>query len=601
MKFSHFFHSLNFFFTASRIALCSLLFLLAYSHSAYAQGTVAILHTFGDGTAANDGRMPESALLLSNDGNFYGTTYAGGTAGFGTVYKMTPAGVVTILHSFGDGTIINDGENPQAALVSGGDGSFYGTTDSGGSTHSGGATGDGTVFKITPSGDVTILHSFDDGTIVNDGRNPHTSLVLGSDGNFYGTTYAGGTAGLGTVYKMTPDGVLSILHSFGDGAVTNDGEYPVTALTLGKDGSFYGTTRSGGSNIKGGLSNAGTVFSITLQGAETILHSFLDGSVVHDGIGPDSALIEGSISHFYGVTSNGGSTAYGNVFEITVPASQMLSHTHLLWNNTSGAASLWTINPDGSHNISPTFGPYPGWSAKALSAGPDGLTHLLWTHTNGAIALWNVAPAGTFTQNTYGPFPSYAAVSLSTGTDGQSHLLWDKTDGAASLWSLNTATGAYTYANYGPFPGWTASVVASGAATTDLLWNSSSGQASGWKIAANGTRQNFEYGPYAGWGATALSVGADEGAHLLWDNLDGTTALWSVDFGSGGFTQGVYGPFGGWSACAIGTGPDGTTRVLWKNGADGQASVWSLSGGVYTHAEYGPYSGWSAVALCAGP
>ncbi|MGO8670664.1 MAG: choice-of-anchor tandem repeat GloVer-containing protein, partial [Capsulimonadaceae bacterium] len=248
----------------------------------------SVLHSFGDGSVANDGHFPHAALVLGSDGNFYGTTTEGGstvsseTTGLGTAFKVAPSGAVTILHSFGDGSTANDGEYPEAALIQGSDGNFYGTTNGGGSDDV------GAVFKMTPSGTVTTLHSFGDGSVANDGKYPEAALVQGLDGNFYGITYAGGSMDGGAVFKMTPSGAMTILHSFDDGSVANDGAYPYSALIQGSDGNFYGTTFLGGSD------GGGTAFKMTPSGAVTILHSFLDGSVTNDGANPYAGLIQGS-------------------------------------------------------------------------------------------------------------------------------------------------------------------------------------------------------------------------------------------------------------------------------------------------------------------
>jgi len=268
-------------------------------------GAVTILHSFSDGSVANDGISPQAALIQGSDGNFYGTTVIGGSADNGTVFKMTPAGAVTILHSFGDGSVPNDGANPDAALIQGADGNFYGTTEIGGAADS------GAVFTMTSAGAVTILHSFDDGSVPNDGVNPSAALIQGSDGNFYSATYSGGSTFKGTVFKMTPAGAVTILHSFGDGSVPNDGEHPDWGIILGLDGNFYGTTYAGGS------AENGTAFKMTPAGVVTILHSFNDGSTVNDGVSPAGGVIEGLDGNFYGTTQNGGSANLGVVFEMT--------------------------------------------------------------------------------------------------------------------------------------------------------------------------------------------------------------------------------------------------------------------------------------------
>jgi uncharacterized repeat protein (TIGR03803 family) len=263
-------------------------------------GVETVLHSFVGG--ATDGSLPAAALIQGSDGNFYGTTSSGGTNGYGAVFKITPPGVETLLYSFAGGT--TDGSSPAAALIQGSDGNFYGTTQAGGTGNS------GTVFKITPAGVETVLHFFAGGTT--DGGFPTAALIQGGDGNFYGTTSGSGG---GTVFKITPSGVETVFHTFA-GAPT-DGSTPSAALVLGSDGNFYGTTATGGTN------NAGTVFKITPGGVETVLHSFAGGTA--DGSRPIAALIQGNDGNFYGTTINGGiggdvnssSSGNGTLFRIT--------------------------------------------------------------------------------------------------------------------------------------------------------------------------------------------------------------------------------------------------------------------------------------------
>ena len=188
-------------------------------------GALTSLYSF---TGGNDGANPDAGLVQGSDGNFYGTTYGGGTNGYGTVFKISTNGALTSLYSFTGG---NDGANPNAGLVQGSDGNFYGTT------YSGGTNSYGTVFKISTNGALTSLYSFTGG---NDGANPDAGLVQGSDGNFYGTTAARRheTAD-GTVFKISTNGALTSLYSFTGG---NDGANPQAGLVQGSDGNFYGTT-----------------------------------------------------------------------------------------------------------------------------------------------------------------------------------------------------------------------------------------------------------------------------------------------------------------------------------------------------------------------
>ena len=263
------------------------------------------LHSFGIFT---NGANPYAGLVRGSDGNFYGTTYYGGTNGpFGTVFKISIHGELTTLHSFTGG---DDGAIPYAALVQGGDGYLYGTT------YSGGTNGQGTVFKISTNGALTGLHSFN-GT--NEGRYPQAGLVQGSDGIFYGTTSNGGTNGWGTVFKISTNGALSTLHSFpSDGDLFHDGGSPEAGLVQGSDGSLYGTTYHGGTNgwsIEGPETYGyGTVFKIGTGGALTTLYEFTGGS---DGANPEAALVLGSDGDLYGTTYGGGPYGWGTVFKIT--------------------------------------------------------------------------------------------------------------------------------------------------------------------------------------------------------------------------------------------------------------------------------------------
>jgi uncharacterized repeat protein (TIGR03803 family) len=249
------------------------------------------------------------------DGNLYGVTYGGGnvepqcstslsSGGCGTVFKVTPAGVLTTLHAFCAQSGCTDGINPNGLAV-GTDGNFYGTTASGGSS------GKGTVFKITPTGTLTTLHNFA-GT---DGASPDGTMAGSSGGTFYGVTASGGTSSWGTVFKITTSGTFTSLFDFN---LTNGGT-PESGLVQGTDGNFYGTTFYGGTSTACGT-GCGTVFKITPAGALTTLHSFIST----DGEAPFGQLVQGTDGNFYGATTQGGlmdcsslDDGCGTVFKIT--------------------------------------------------------------------------------------------------------------------------------------------------------------------------------------------------------------------------------------------------------------------------------------------
>jgi uncharacterized repeat protein (TIGR03803 family) len=259
-----------------------------------------------------NGAYPLSTPVQGPDGNLYGTTFQGG-ASAGTIFKMSVRGTLTTLYDFAG----PDGIGPAAGLILATDGNFYGTTEYGG------ANGRGTVFRFTPTGTLTTLYSFCAQANCTDGFNPNRTLVQGTDGNFYGATWAGGAHGgvngsgiAGTVFKITPTGALTTLYSFCAQALCADG-YAPSALVQATDGSFYGTTRFGGANGQN-QNNAGVVFKIMPAGTETTLYNFCSPPNATDGCGP-SALIQAADGDLYGTTQTGGTNFYsGTVFKITL-------------------------------------------------------------------------------------------------------------------------------------------------------------------------------------------------------------------------------------------------------------------------------------------
>ncbi len=242
-----------------------------------------------------NGENPEAGLVQGSDGNFYGTTTGGGIYNAGTVFKISPAGVLTTLYSF---TGAMDGKNPIGGVIQGSDGDFYGTTRNGGAQSH--LIDVGTVFKITAAGSLTILYSF----ITLDGFHPMAALVQGSDGNFYGTTQGGGADGQGTVFKISGAGALTNLYSFTGG---NDGASPQGALLPGNDGNFYGTTSVAGTEA------VWEDIMRAAEGEQTSLHSFTTSNAGHT----PSGLAQGNDGDLYGTTEFGGSNDCGMVFKIS--------------------------------------------------------------------------------------------------------------------------------------------------------------------------------------------------------------------------------------------------------------------------------------------
>ena len=283
-------------------------------------GQLTVVYSFpydSSNSTAPNGMYSEAGLLQGPDGNFYGTTVAGGTEGTnfcvngqifgcGTIFKLTPGGALTVLHDFCGGYgctgLATDGVLPLGRLALGPDGNLYGTTEQGGFYD--GLYNQGTIFRISLSGAYSIVHLFTGGVGTGDGEDPGAGLTLGSDGNFYGTTEAGGTSQLGTVFKMNLAGAVKILHSFSG----SDGQVPWGALVQASDGNFYGTCYGGGANA------AGSVFRISESGSFLKLYDF-DGIV---GAYPRAGLIQASDGNLYGATGHGGSGGLGAIYQITL-------------------------------------------------------------------------------------------------------------------------------------------------------------------------------------------------------------------------------------------------------------------------------------------
>jgi uncharacterized repeat protein (TIGR03803 family) len=229
-------------------------------------------------------------MTLGTDGNFYGAFYEGGnTSSLGAVFKLSPAGVLTLQHSFA-GT--GDGSHPYGAPIEGTNGVFYGTTTA--------AANNSTAYSVTSAGVFTTLHTFT-GT---DGQYVYAPLVQGSDGNFYGDSSAGGTSNDGVIFKMTPSGTVTVLHNFA-GTDGSNGSFP---LIQASDGNFYGSSYAGGTN------GAGVVFKITPSGTYTVLHN-INGTT--DGNGPWGSLVQATNGTMYGLTSDIEIDLNGTIFSIT--------------------------------------------------------------------------------------------------------------------------------------------------------------------------------------------------------------------------------------------------------------------------------------------
>ena len=503
----------------------------------------------------SDGMEPKSGLIADANGDLFGTTNSGGASGDGTAFEIakTPTGYAsapTMLVSFNG----SDGVEPESGLIADANGDLFGTTSSGG------ASGDGTAFKIakTPTGYAsapTTLVSFDG----SDGGQFPSGLIADANGDLFGTigTGFGSASGGGTVFEIakTPTGYASaptMLVSFGtSGSGPSD---PMAGLIADANGDLFGTT------LRGGAYGYGTVFEIAktptgYASAPTTLVSF-NGSEGVDPNEPMANLIADANGDLFGTTLFGGAYFDGAVFEIAKTPTGYASAPTILVNfgGASGAypqggliddadGDLFGTTPVGGLDNGGTVFEVTGRSAASLPPGPpnffnsDDKADILWRNTNGEVELWlsNSSPGGFSYQNLGAVNTSWQIAGTGDfNASGEAGILWRNTDGGVELWNSN-GSGGFAYDNLG-------------------VVNTS------WQIAVTG---NFN----------------GDGEDILWHNTNGDTELWN-DNGSGGFTYenlGAVNP--SWQI--VGTGDftgTGEDSIVWRN-TNGDVELWLSNDG----------------------
>jgi len=379
-------------------------------------GQLTTLYTFCSQFNCNDGIYPHAGVVQDQSGNFWGTTEGAlPSYGFGTVFKITAAGTLTTVYSF----IGTDGEQPQAGLTLGSDGNFYGTTSAGGANYG------GTVFKITPAGTLTTLHNFN----YSDGNYPVSALVQATNGAFYGTTLFSGPNGGGTVFKITAAGSLTTLYNFCSKPNCGDGEFPDGTLIQASDGNFYGTTSGGGAVSGCNNANCGTVFKLTQAGALTTLYNFCSRSNCLDGGQPVVGLVQGTDGNFYGATTYGGANNDGTVFKLNSAGKFTLLHTFdgadgaspngALMQDTSGTFyGITTVAGTGGYgtvfSLSEGLGPFVKTNPSSGKVGASVI--ILGTNLTGATSVSFNGTAATFSVVSDSEIETTVPAGATTGT-----------------------------------------------------------------------------------------------------------------------------------------------------------------------------------------
>jgi len=294
-----------------------------------------VLHAF---SGQPDGAYPIGGLVADKNGNLYGTTKFGGAFNKGAVFEVASNGTENVLYSFNG----KHGVNPEAALIIDGTGNLYGTTAYGGDRNCPDRvepSGCGVVFKIAPDGTETVLHAFANAA---EGNEPLGGLVMDQSGNLYGMTQLGGY-GYGSIFEVAPDGTETVLYTFRG---KPDGARPAGELIMDSAGNLYGTTAFGGNACQYSIFGCGVVFKLQPNGNETVLYAFNEGCC--DGIVPDAGLVADTGGNLYGTTLFGGNPecrfTCGTVFKVTPDGKETVLHEFTSTKSYEPGASLLLVN-----------------------------------------------------------------------------------------------------------------------------------------------------------------------------------------------------------------------------------------------------------------
>jgi uncharacterized repeat protein (TIGR03803 family) len=391
-----------------------LLAALAITFGLAVRAQAQTLTTLANFIGSNGDAPYYGSLVQATNGNYYGTTHYGGKYSGGTVFQVTPAGELTVLYNFCSRGNCADGKNPFSSLLLGSDGNFYGTTNTGG------AYGYGTIFKMTIGGKFTTLYSFcRAGGSCTDGAYP-VGLVQASNGNFYGATSNAGANNGGTIFQISSAGAFKLLYSFCAQTHCTDGWNPLSAPMQASNGTFYGTVKSGGTHGRG------AVYKITMAGQFKTLYSFCAQTSCTDGAYPQGGLIQDSNGSFYGTTVYGGATGYGTVFQITTTNPLITLHSF--------------ASSDGRYPVSGLTQANDGNFYGTTSSGGTGL---------GGGTIYEVTSVGVFislydfcgTSTCTGSYPGYTLAQATNGELIGATTYTGRIRGYGTVFSLSTGLG----------------------------------------------------------------------------------------------------------------------------------------------------------------
>jgi len=560
-----------------------------------ANGSFSTIASFTDPTGA--GVEPDSGILIGADGNVYGTTPTSGSQGEGTVYRMTSSGLLTAIHTFGDTA---QGHGPAGGLVDGGDGYFYGVTVGGGAGRK------GTVYKMTPAGDLATLHSF----LGPDGYYPTSGLVKGTDGNFYGVTSEGGRhyidasrPGYGTIFKITPAGSFTLLYSFPGPGV--GGVDPSGSLVVGTDGNFYGVTAGDDTT-----SDYGTIFKVTPHGRVTTLHSFLWGPTTQTsgGLIPVGSLIRDTGGNFYGTTADGGAGGGGTIFEIT-PTGHYASIFAFAGSNGGVPVAGMVQAADGSFfgttALGGDFNHGTVFQFTITLVAPQNLS--VRTYSHDATVSWDIVP-GAATYNVYqGTTPGgESSTPVATGMREPTAKITGLTNGQTYYFSVKAVNNGGTGPASSEISAIPTDIVDfNGDDLSDiLLQDTASNALTIWTMNGAG-RTGIEavaFTPASSWDVGGVvDYNGDDKADILFRNtvtrqiavylMDGNTAI-------GGYGLSLVPPV---NSALVATGDfdgDGRVDIALQDTVNNRITIWLMNGGVRLSATVvlqGAPTGWHVV------